>query len=446
MAESLRPFNVVEDSGFRDLAAFFCRVNGKFSVPTRNTLRARIEKMAILVENKMRSLMGGEMKYFAATTDMWSGRTREAFIAVTVHYLTSNFTQRNFTIEVSPVRGRHTAVNIKHVLTESFRHWGISDEKLSIMARDNGSNIVAACNSWGIKHIGCIGHGLHLVVNPFLQKSNNKNVDESDGNDEVATVEDDGNDEVHANEDEDIANFEDYDEPEDTLISIDFVSEIRKTVSDIRKIATFIKNSTAAKEKLQYFEGASNETGGIVDIDAPLLTLVLDVSTRWNSAYDMLTKILKHKDSIISFLHYLKTSAGRREFSNKKLPTISSMQWACIEGLCILLKPFYELTKVLSGEKNSTLVVAIPLLRMVKSILSNRNMFIAQMKNQIQIFRDKYEEEDFYKETLRNLDACREELLQLFSNRFTGHSFDILWIGYLDPRQTDMLHLKDDEK
>jgi len=111
-----------------------------------------------------------------------------------------------------------------------------------------------------------------------------------------------------------------------------------------------------------------------------------------------------------------------------------------------LLKPFYELTKVLSGEKNSTLVVAIPLLRMVKSILSNRNMFIAQMKNQIQIFRDKYEEEDFYKETLRNLDACREELLQLFSNRFTGHSFDILWIGYLDPRQTDMLHLKDDEK
>ena len=91
-------------------------------------------------------------------------------------------------------------------------------------------------------HIGCIGHGLHLVVNPFLQKSNNRNVDESDGNDEGATVEDDGNDEVRINEHEDIANFEDHDELEDTLIGIDFVSEIRKTVSDIRKIATYIKN------------------------------------------------------------------------------------------------------------------------------------------------------------------------------------------------------------
>jgi len=124
------------------------------------------------------------------------------------------------------------------------------------------------------------------------------------------------------------------------------------------------------------------------------LTLVLDVSTLWNSAYGMLTKILKHKDSIISFLHYLKTSAGRREFSNEKLPTLSTMQWASMEGLCILLKPFYELTKILSGEKYSTLVVAFPLLRMVKSILSNRNIFIGQgedihMKKQIQIFREK---------------------------------------------------------
>ena len=116
-----------------------------------------------------------------------------------------------------------------------------------------------------------------------------------------------------------------------------------------------------------------------------------------------------------------------------------------MEGLCILLKPFYELTKILSGEN------ILLSLRMVKSILSNRNMFIGQgedihMKKQIQIFREKYEEEDVFKETLRNLDACREELLQSFSNRFTGLSFDILWVDYLDPRQTDMLHLKYNEK
>jgi len=101
---------------------------------------------------------------------MWSGRTREAFISVTGHYLTKEFTQRNFTLEVSPVRGRHTAINIQNLLSGSFSNWGLAKENLSLMARDNGSNIVAACNMWGIKHIGCIGHGLHLVVNPFLHK------------------------------------------------------------------------------------------------------------------------------------------------------------------------------------------------------------------------------------------------------------------------------------
>lgn len=47
-----------------------------------------------------------------------------------------------------------------------------------------------------------------------------------------------------------------------------------------------------------------------------------------------------------------------------------------IEELCLLLKVFYELTKPLSGEKYSTLVDVFPLLRMVKAILSNRNLFI----------------------------------------------------------------------
>ncbi len=85
----------------------------------------------------------------------------------------------------------------------------------------------------------------------FLQKSNNRNVDESDGNDEVATVEDDGNDDVRTNED--IANVEDHDELEEKLIGIDFVSEMRKTVSDIRKIATYIKKFNGSKRKTTIF-------------------------------------------------------------------------------------------------------------------------------------------------------------------------------------------------
>jgi len=77
---------------------------------------------------------------------------------------------------------------------------------------------------WGINHIGCIGHGLHLVVNPFLHKNKNmydSDVDESDDNDEVGT-------------NEDVANFENNDEFEESLLDTDFIVNVRKTVSDIR--------------------------------------------------------------------------------------------------------------------------------------------------------------------------------------------------------------------
>jgi len=104
------------------------------------------------------------------------------------------------------------------------------------------------------------------------------------------------------------------------LSDTDFAVNIRQTVSDIRKIAPYIKNSTAAKEKEQLLDAICKGGTDIAtnDANSPLLTLILDVSIRCNSAYDMLTKLLKYKDSIISFLKLLKDTAGRSEFYQKK--------------------------------------------------------------------------------------------------------------------------------
>ena len=59
-----------------------------------------------------------------------------------------------------------------------------------------------------------------------------------------------------------------------------------------------------AKEKLKLFkDGNRGGNGrGVNDAKYPLMTLVLDVSTQWNSACGMLIKMLKHKDSMITFI------------------------------------------------------------------------------------------------------------------------------------------------
>ena len=46
------------------------------------------------VKEKMRN----EREYFAMTTDIWSLRVMESFMAETIHYLTEDFEMKTFTI------------------------------------------------------------------------------------------------------------------------------------------------------------------------------------------------------------------------------------------------------------------------------------------------------------------------------------------------------------
>ena len=64
IAESLRPFSIVEDEGFKDFAEFLCNVNGRFVIPSRFKLRKDLSKISSLTTSKMREMMKKDMKYF----------------------------------------------------------------------------------------------------------------------------------------------------------------------------------------------------------------------------------------------------------------------------------------------------------------------------------------------------------------------------------------------
>ena len=50
VAESLRPFTIVEDSGFREFVQFVCNLNKEFSVLGRQKLRSQLVLFAEIVE------------------------------------------------------------------------------------------------------------------------------------------------------------------------------------------------------------------------------------------------------------------------------------------------------------------------------------------------------------------------------------------------------------
>ena len=97
-----------------------------------------------LVQLKMKEKIKRDIKYLGNTTDIWSSRTMESFMAITLQALTDDFNMINMTLEVEPLQRKHTGTYIMEKMSESFHNWGIEKENMTMMLRDNASNAIEA--------------------------------------------------------------------------------------------------------------------------------------------------------------------------------------------------------------------------------------------------------------------------------------------------------------
>lgn len=179
------------------------------------------------------------------------------------HWRLSN---ENLCLEVKALVGSHTAEFIKKKLMTSMNSFYLETEKLAMLLRDNASNGVKACEDMNVMSFG---HGLHLVVGPFvLEKKTRK---ESDVNSEdeapgIAAADDD-------EDDSDIVEYQDLEEEKNPEI---VVAE-REIVSKFRTVAKYFNKSPKAKEKLLQFGSGGSSS----DTTRDIITIVSDVRIRW---------------------------------------------------------------------------------------------------------------------------------------------------------------------
>ena len=76
-----------------------------------------------LVREKMKQKIEDEVTYFSGTTDIWSSRTMESFMAIMLHALSKDFEMINMALKVDPLKGKHTGQFIKQRMKESFENW-----------------------------------------------------------------------------------------------------------------------------------------------------------------------------------------------------------------------------------------------------------------------------------------------------------------------------------
>lgn len=121
------------------------------------------------------------------------------------------------------------------------------------------------------------------------------------------------------------------------------IKHVEALLSKIKAIASHFKRSALSNEKLINYQRNSG---------LEPKKLLQDVSTRWNSTYLMLQRFCELEEAIKSTVALI---------DKQDLPVLNHLDWKMAKELIVVLKPFFEATKGLSGEKYSTSSIAIVL-------------------------------------------------------------------------------------
>lgn len=105
-----------------------------------------------------------EVKYFATTSDLWSSRTSEPYLSLTIHYIDKEWALQSTCLQTVYFPEDHTAEIISQGLEDALESWGLSEDRQVCITTDNGANIVKAVALKGWTRLQCFGHRLHSAI------------------------------------------------------------------------------------------------------------------------------------------------------------------------------------------------------------------------------------------------------------------------------------------
>lgn len=163
----LRPVAVVEGAGFQRMMA---ALEPGYKCPSRKHISTIIQRKHDLCIERLKVHLESSTAC-SLTTDIWSSCATEAFVTLTVHYLSDEWEMNSFVLETSGFPERHTAINIADKLNHIADKYTITG-KVAAVVHDNAANMVAALNLLHEKHgwesLRCVAHTLQLCLIPGL--------------------------------------------------------------------------------------------------------------------------------------------------------------------------------------------------------------------------------------------------------------------------------------
>lgn len=300
LAKDMQPLYTVEKPGFQKMIA---KLNPRYKLPSRKHFsHQEIPRLYNQVKETVVNPKLSQIDFFCATTDLWTSRATHPYLSYTVHFIDSSWELQSICLETVPLFEDHTGENIIESINDILTNWNLSTEKLVLTTTDNGSNFVAWFHSHGWLRLSCFGHCLDLAINKCL--------------------------------------------------------EMQRVQKAVRRCSALVASFYRSWKKKRDLNEKQRQLG------LPEHKLLGAVTTRWNSTYDMVERILEQQQAL---------SAVLLEDRKSWCLMLNDADVTVLEMFVELVKPLSYLTDALSGEKEVTCSAIRPLLQHVMEICEDKD-------------------------------------------------------------------------
>ncbi|KAL5539054.1 hypothetical protein UlMin_042932 [Ulmus minor] len=173
------PSSIVEHEEFR---RYSNSLQPLFKVPSRNTIRADRFKMFEAEKHELQRVLESNSSRVAITTDMWTASNQKrGYMAITAHFIDESWVLEDQIMRFMYMPSPHDAENLGDALMECLLDWNI-EPKLLTLTLDNCSTNDAMVNvmldkldkslllvNGKLLHMRCAAHILNLIVKEGLE-------------------------------------------------------------------------------------------------------------------------------------------------------------------------------------------------------------------------------------------------------------------------------------
>ena len=305
------PFNILSNISFRNLITT-AQNDPAWKLATRQHAATTLLDKGYEEALEESIELVNSCEYVAVSTDGSTGAKDQSYWTLTLHGVNSNCELVSSLLACFPVYKSHSAVNIAEDIRPFFKKVGLTERKLSCYTTDEGGSAPCIHDHFNCECIHCAAHLLQTVIKRALK-------------------------EVTAS---------------DPVIAV-IIDCSKRTIS-------LFRGSTERRKQLNSLQRQH---------DTPIVALVKDVATRFNTTYFALKSVLDNKMPILNWINNHEKEADDAQV--RLLDANKTVYWSILHEIVSLLEPFEQATRKLSQDKVPTLNLVIPEFMKLKSTLIN---------------------------------------------------------------------------